>query len=249
MIIDCHTHWGANYADRDGDSPTKWLETPDRYGVDKFILLGHYNLVRSDLCQEDNDRLCRVAGQAPGRFIPFGSAWPQMGAAAVEEARRCIQDLGMRGLKFHPWIQGFYTGERVFGEICALAGDLGVPVLFHDGTPCYSLPEQYAGLARRFPKTTFVLGHSGILWSWRSALEASRQPNIWLCLCGPHQRAIEEICRRADPDRLLWGTDYGFGFADSVGYRLNIFLQAQVPDGLKEKVLGDNALRLVGLQA
>jgi predicted TIM-barrel fold metal-dependent hydrolase len=247
MIIDCHTHYGICWADRDGDDPTEWLKIPDSYGVDKFILFGHYNLKRLDMCQADNDRLVQVAANAPVRYYLAGSAWPQMGKAGVEEARRCIEDLKMSALKFHPWVQGFYTGDKVFGEICELAGARGVPIIFHDGTPCYCLPEQIAGLARRFPRTTFVLGHAGLLWSWRSALEAARQPNIWLCFCGPTLRAIEEICRRVDPDRLLWGTDYGFGWADAVGYRLNLLLQADINDSLREKILGVNPLRLLGI--
>jgi predicted TIM-barrel fold metal-dependent hydrolase len=248
MIIDCHTHFGICWADRDGDDPTQWLQIPDNYQVDKFILFGHYNLKRLDKCQEDNDRLVRVARKAHDRFFIAGSSWPQMGKAGVEEARRCIEDLKMPALKFHPWVQGFYTGDPFFGEICELAGSHEIPILFHDGTPCYTLPEQIAGLARRFPHTTFVLGHSGLLWSWRSAMEAARQPNIWLCFCGPSPKAIEEICKRVDQDRILWGTDYGFGWSDAVGYRLNLLLQANIKDSLREKILGTNPLRLLGIQ-
>ena len=54
--------------------------------------------------------------------------------------------------------------------------------------------EQIAGLARRFPSTRFVLAHAGLLWNWRSALLAARLPNVWVCLCGPHMRAIELLC-------------------------------------------------------
>ena len=126
-----------------------------------------------------------------------------------------------------------------------MAGELGVPVIFHDGTPCYSLPEQIGGLARRFPNTRFVLGHSGLLWGWRSALEASRHPNVWACLCGPHMRAVEIFCQRADPDRLLWGTDFGFGFSDPIEYRLNLILRARIDDALRERILGVNPFRLL----
>ncbi len=244
MIVDCHTHWGMVWEDRDQEDPTNWLAVLDRHGVDRAFLLGHYNLNRCDQCREDNDRLGRLVKKAPDRLIAFGSAWPQMGKEAVEEARHCLEDLGHRGLKFHPWLQGFSTGGDVMAEICGLAGELDAPVFFHDGTPCYSLPEQVAGLARRFPGTRFVLGHTGLLWSWRSALEALRLPNVWACLCGPHMRAIEVVCREADPDRLLWGTDFGFGFSDPVEYRLSLFLRAKVDDRVREQVLGENPMRL-----
>ena len=245
MIIDCHTHWGIGFEDRDCGDPTRWLALPDEYGIDRMFLMGHYNIHRSDRCAEDNDRLASLAARVPDRFFPLGTSWPQVGQSAVEEARRCIEDLGLKGLKFHPWLQGFSMSDPVFGEICGLAGELGVPIFLHDGTPCYSLSEQVGGLARRFPRTQFVLGHSGLLWSWRSALEAARMPNVWPTLCGPHMRAIEIFCRRADPDRLLWGTDYGFSFADPIGYRLNLILRAKIDDALREQILGVNPLRLL----
>ena len=153
----------------------------------------------------------------------------------------------MKGLKFHPWVQGFSTADPVLGSICRLAGDAGVPIFFHDGTPCYSLSEQIAGLARRFPRTRFVLAHAGLLWNWRSALLATRLDNIWICLCGPHARAMELLCSRADPQRILWGSDFGFGLADQIEYRLNLFLKTRIPRSLQDRILGTNAIDFLGL--
>jgi len=244
MIVDCHTHWGMVWEDRDREDPTHWLEVLDKHGVDKTFLMGHYNLHQSGTAREDNDRLARLRDRVPERIIPFGTSWPKQGMEGVEEARRCIEDLGMKGLKFHPWLQGFSTADPVFAEVCALAGERRTPIVFHDGTPCYSLPEQIGGLARRFLRTTFVLGHSGLLWSWRSALEAARYPNVWICLCGPHMRAMEIFCQRVDPGRILWGTDFGFGFSDPIEYRLNLIRRARIDDGLRERILGVNPFRL-----
>ncbi len=246
MIVDCHTHWGICWEDRDRNDPSRWLAVLDRHGVDRAVLMGHYNLVRSQTAAADNDRLAELRDRAPERFVPVGTSWPQDGAAGVAEARRCLESLGMAGLKFHPWLQGFTTADPVFGEICALAGERGAPLFFHDGTPCYSLPEQIAGLARRFPATTFVLGHAGLLWSWRSAIAAARQPNVWVCLCGPHRRALEMLCAQVAPDRIVWGSDFGFGFADALGYRLELLRRAAMADELRTRILGENPLRLVG---
>lgn len=247
MIVDCHTHWGMVWEDRYRGDATAWLEVLDSYGIGKAIVMGHYSLTHSEEARADNDRLARIRDRHPERVIPFGTSWPQQGEEAIAETRRCVEELGMRGLKFHPWLQGFSTADPVFGEICALAGEAGVPVAFHDGTPCYSLPEQIGGLARRFPATTFILGHAGLLWSWRSALEAARRPNVWLCLCGPHMRAVEIFCRRVDTDRVLWGSDFGFGFADPIGYRLNLMRRARMEDEVRDRILGGNAERLLEL--
>ena len=245
MIVDCHTHWGMDWEESEPGDPTRWLSVLDRHRVDKAYLYGHANIRRSDLCGRDNDNLVQMARRFPARLLPVASGWPQLEEAGVAEVRRCVEVLGVKGLKFHPWTQGFSTSERFLGRMCGLAGEANIPVFFHDGTPCYSLSEQIAGLARRFPGTKFVLGHSGLLWNWRSALLASKLPNIWLCLCGPHLRAIELLCERADENRIVWGSDFGFGPDDQIEYRLNLFLQARVADSLREKILGENALRLL----
>lgn len=246
MIVDCHTHWGMCWEEKYKDDPTQWLAALDKNGVGKAFLYGHANIYRLDLCAENNDTVARVAAKALGRLIPVGSAWPQMGKDSISEVQRCIDQRRMRFLKFHPWMQGFSTADRFLAEICGVAGECNVALFFHDGTPCYSLSAQVGSLARRFPSTTIVLAHSGLLWDWRSAIEAGRYKNVWLCLCGPSMRAIEIISQRTDPDRLLWGSDYGFSFADSIPYRLNLLLRSKLKDSLKQQILGRNALRLLG---
>lgn len=247
MIVDCHTHWGKVW-DKDDEDPSAWLSILDAHNVDKAVFMGHANFTRMDLCQRENEKLARLAEHFPHRLIPFGSCWPQLEDKGVAEARRCIEKLRMKGLKFHPWVQGFSTADPTLAKICEIAGDAGIPIIFHDGTPCYSLSEQIAGLARRFPRTQFILGHAGLLWNWRSALLATSLQNIWICLCGPHVRAIEILCERANPERILWGSDFGFGLADQIEYRLNLFLRAHLSRDLQRSILETNPLRLFGLQ-
>jgi len=244
MIIDCHLHWPGRKSSKPADGPAGLLADMDGYGIDKAVLMPMAGISRLDACREDNDRVARIAAKAPDRLFPLGTAWPGTERDGVEEVRRCLVDLNMNGLKFHPWLQGFSTADPFFAEMCALAGDLKAPVFFHDGTPCYCVSEQIAGLARRFPATTFVLGHSGLLWNWRSALEAARRPNVWLCMCGPHMRAVEIFCRRVDTDRLIWGSDYT-GNAAAIAYRLELVQHARIDDATRQKMFGANAARLL----
>ena len=60
-----------------------------------------------------------------------------------------------------------------------------------------------------------------------------------------HMRAVEILCERTDPDRLLWGSDFGYGFADPVGYRLSLIREARIDDGLRARILGVNPFRLL----
>ena len=245
MIIDCHAHWGTVWQERDNGDPTRWLECVERHNITASFLMGYLNLMRQDLAGSDNDMLAHLTQRAPQRFFPLATVWPQMGELAVAEVLRCIEQLRMTGLKFHPWLQGFSLTDATFAKICGIAGELKVPVFLHDGTPCYSLPEQVGALARRFPHTRFVLGHAGLLWTWRSAIIAARQQNVWICLCGPHIRAIETICEQTAPERVLWGSDFGPRLTDDIEYRLNIFLRAKVSGTLRDQILGVNPIRLL----
>jgi hypothetical protein len=196
------------------------------------------------MCRQDNDNLVRIAAKSSGRLLPVGTAWPQLVEKGIAEVEHCIE-IGVKAFKFHPWIQGFSTADPVFDRMVDLAGEAGLPIFFHDGTPCYSLSEQIGGLARRHPRTQIVLGHSGLLWNWRSALFAARIPNVWLCLCGPHLRAIELLCKSAPTERIVWGSDFGFGAADQIEYRLNLLMRAKISPDLLERILGTNALELL----
>ncbi len=245
MIVDCHTHWGVAWEEQTPGDPSGWLSVLNEHRIAKAVLFGHANFTRMDQCERDNDNVARISTKFPDRFFPVGTSWPQWREKGVAEAQRCIETLQMKGLKFHPWVQGFSTADPFLGRMCALAGEASIPVFFHDGTPCYSLSEQIGGLARRFPHTQFVLAHAGLLWGWRSALLAGRLQNVWLCLCGPHVRAMELLCERADSERIIWGSDFGFGTADQIEYRLNLFLHTRISESLRQQILGANALRLL----
>ena len=248
MIVDCHTHWGVVWGDRDGTDPTKWLATLDHYGITHAIALGHRGLVDKSETVRDHDDVAAVCAKSGGRMIQFLSVHTTHGRKAVEEAVHCIDKHGARGMKFHPWVQGESVSNPTMDELAELAADRGIPLFFHDGTPCYSMPSQMAGLARRHPCTTVVLGLSGLLELWREGIEAVRRcPNVWACLCGPHPAAFREYFKRCDHSRILWGSDFGFGFADPIGYRLGLLRSLKLNEKTMNAVLGENPARLLKL--
>ena len=245
MIVDCHTHWGIEWKERYGSDPAEWLKTLDKYGIGGAFLMPSEGLIRQEKIHEDNQAVCAVCSRAPERLIPLITASPYSGKKGLQEIKHCAQVLGARGLKFHPWLQGFSVTHPIFQDICTLAGELGLPVFFHDGTPPFSLPEQIIALSLKFPTTRFVLGHAGLLWNWRTVLLASGISNLFITLCGPHYKALEHIVRRVDDSQILWGSDFGFGLVDSVGYRYRLFKKLSLPEELERKILEENPARLM----
>lgn len=248
MMVDCHTHWGIGWGDRDGRDPARWLATLDKHGVTHAVVLGHRGIVDKGETERDHDDVAAVCARSGDRMIQFLTVHPSHGRRAVDEAVRCLDQHGARGMKFHPWMQGESVSEPTMDELAELAAERDVPLFFHDGTPCFSMPSQIAGLAQRHPRTTVVLGHGGLLELWREALAAVRRhANLWICLCGPPAVAFRECFRTCDPARIVWGSDFGFGFADPIAYRLGLIRSLGMDEAVLHAVFAENPTRLLGL--
>lgn len=243
MIVDCHTHYvGQAYAHL-GAGPL--VEGMDRYGVDHaivFTLDGFFEDSR-----KHNDELAGFMAAHPGRLTGFASVYPRR-ADAADEIRRAVTELGMKGVKFHPWLQGFSPVEAFMTPIAETCVELGVPMIFHDGTPPYTTPLQIAVLAERHPELNVILGHSGLLDLWPEALAAARRnENVWLCLCGPPTSALQKLVDGVPHERILFGSDIGFGHDYQERHRLEQVRALDLSDASLEAILGGNAVRLLGL--
>jgi predicted TIM-barrel fold metal-dependent hydrolase len=154
----------------------------------------------------------------------------------------------MRGVKLHPWLQGFSPLEAYVEPVARACAELGVPMIFHDGTPAYSTPLQLGLLAERHPDLTVILGHSGLLDLWPEALAAAqRHDNVWLCLCGPPTSGLRHLVDGVPHDRLLFGSDAGFGPDYQVRHRLEQLRSLGLPQPSLDAILGGNAVRLLEL--
>lgn len=218
MTIDFHVHrpsrrglWGL-----EDYPPDAYLELMDAMGVDSSVILPLDGLVHD--ARTGNDEVAAWCAAEPERLVPYCTVAPREPGAAAE-LRRCVEELGMRGLKLHPWLQGFHPLEAFMDPVCREAARLGVPVLLHDGTPPYSTPLQIARLAARHPEVRFVLGHGGLYDLWPEAIAAVRRhPNVYACMTSLHPQAMRHLVRALPADRLLFGTDAGLAAAGAHGY-------------------------------
>lgn len=198
-----------------------------------------------------NDEVADFASADPAKLYPFATVNPRAQDAAVE-VKRCLSDLGMVGLKFHPWLQGFMPHEPIMDPICELAAEHGVPVLFHDGTPPYSTALQIAALARRHPRVQFVLGHAGLHDLWREAIRAVLDhENVHACMCGSPSYAMREIVRYCPPERILFGTDAGLESQAHQQYvldRIVAFGRLPIDPVTRRMITLDNPQRLLSIR-
>lgn len=247
MIVDTHTHWGRAWIEQAVDDPAEWLAVLDRYGVTHAVVMPEIGLMDPGRIAADHDLIAAACAKSGGRMLPTCTAFPYFREEALIELERRLHQ-GFRGLKFHPWLQGLPVSLPAMDEVCELAARFDVPIIFHDGTPAYSLPSQIVLLAQRHPRTQIVLGHSGLFEHWREAAAAmAAADNLWACLCGPHLAGLRHLVRQCDPLRLLWGSDFGFGLADPIAYRLALFDEIGLTPAQRTAILDDNPRRLLRL--
>jgi predicted TIM-barrel fold metal-dependent hydrolase len=202
-VIDFHVHQPAAAA----YGPEEYLSAMDELGVDVSVVFTYEGLLRPTAAA--NDSLAAWVAAGAERLVAFATVDPR-DLEAGEEIERCVREHGMRGVKLHPWLQGFSAHTPGLQDVCVAAGRLGLPVLFHDGTPPFSTPLQLAALARRHPGTQIVLGHGGLHDLWREAIEAVlTTTNVHLCMSGTPGYAMRAIVARCPLERLLFGTDAG----------------------------------------
>lgn len=219
-MIDFHTHtpaWeSASWLAGASFGAEEFVTFLDRSGIDAAVVLSHDGLFNPT--PEANDAVASFVSYDPDRLFAFGTVSPRRPDAAAE-VERCMTELGMRGLKLHPWLQGFSLHEPSLDPICEVVAGAGGILLSHDGTPPYSTPGQIAALARRHPDLPVVLGHGGLHDCWREALAVTRETaNLFCCLCGTPPYAARTILAEAPTGKVLFGTDAGLSDKASQDY-------------------------------
>jgi predicted TIM-barrel fold metal-dependent hydrolase len=245
MIYDMHTHYlGGIYTAAKSDSEN-FIAGMDKNDVKVSLILPNDGLYSDSACAADNDLIAKTVKDNSGRLIGLGVVYPRDKGAGAE-LTRCVRELGLPGIKLHPWLQGFTPLCDEYFEVAEAAEKLNTVIFFHDGTPPYTQPLALAETARMFPGLTVVLGHSGLNDLWKEALiSAKKYENIWLCTCGCPYLGLTEIAKELDGERILFGSDYPLANHVDVRDRIRRIELLPVKDGIKEKLLYKNAQRFI----
>lgn len=253
-MIDFHVHQpsagaGSGRYDSRPYAAADYVAAMDELGIDVSVVFTLDGLWHPSPAA--NDALAAWVADAPDRLVALGTVDPRLPNAAAE-TERCLTELGMRGMKFHPWIQAFCAHEPCMDPIAEVAAGHSAPILFHDGTPPYSTPLQIAALARRHPDVPMVLGHGGLQDHWREAIAAvNGTPNLWICLCGTPNVGIRAVVARCPSERLLFGTDAGLSAGPRQSFaaeRVEEIRRLPMEEAVREAMFDGNARALLRLE-
>ncbi|WP_442542652.1 amidohydrolase family protein [Arthrobacter sp. KN11-1C] len=219
---------------------------------------------RTALGHEPNSIEDLVAGAARNNdvLIPFGSVDPRTGADAVVGALYQANELGVRGFKFHPSLQGFDPAREEFYPLWTALEELALPCIFHTGQNGmgaglpggrgiklrYSNPLLLDDLAADFPGLTIIMAHPSVPWQDEANSIATHKANVFIDLSGWSPKyfpgSLVKLSNNILSTKVLFGTDYPLITPQKW---LGAFAELPLKDEVRPLILKDNAVRVLGL--
>jgi uncharacterized protein len=202
---------------------------------------------------------CAVNSDA---LIPFASIDPWRGKAGVQEARKLVEQYGVRGFKFHPSIQAFFPNDRMAYPLYEAIEELQVPALFHSGQTGigagvpggggirlkYSNPLHVDDVAADFPHLPIILAHPSFPWQDEALSVATHKHQVHIDLSGWSPKYfppnLVQYANSLLQDRVLFGSDYPVLTPDRW---MSDFEKLDIKPEVRPKIMKANAARLLGL--
>jgi len=209
-----------------------------------------------------NEEIADAARENSDMMIAFASIDPHKGKMGAREARRLIDEHGVKGFKFHPTVQGFDPFDKIAWPLYEVIAEHKLPAIFHTGNTgmgagmrCggglrlqHSNPMLLEDVAINFPDIQIVMAHPSWPWQDEALALAMHKPNMWIDLSGwspkyfPKQ--LIQYSNTLLKHRVLFGSDYPLITPDRW---MKDFQEAGFRPEVMPLILKENAIRLLGL--
>jgi predicted TIM-barrel fold metal-dependent hydrolase len=252
MIIDADCHISPTPEGAGSISADELLRRMDRAGVDKALAWLQPPYMRQ--VGPANAYVARAMKDHPDRILGFGWADPHLGVEeAREEARRCVEDYGLCGVKLNGAQNGFCVDEPALSlPVVEQVAALGSILAFHVGADAFEQthPFRVAKVARRFPDLPVLMVHMGGVGHadlTDAAIEfAAECPNLTLIGSAVRTGAILKAIRTLGARRLCFGSDTPFELMHVERARYDAMLEGVLSEEEKALVMGGNVARVLG---
>jgi uncharacterized protein len=229
------------------------VEAMDRAGV-AFGVLSAWHAPEGVLISNDD-----VAGwvqACPDRFAGLAAVDLARPMEGVRELRRCVTELGFKGLRVIPWLWEAPPTDRRYYPLLAACVELGVPFFTQVGHTGPLRPSETGRpipyidqVAIDFPELVIVCGHIGYPWTEEMVSVARKHENVHIDTSAyTVKRYPPELVRYLKTSggsrKVMFGTNYPMIFHEQA-------LEGLDGLGLDEETegafLGGNACRLLGV--
>jgi uncharacterized protein len=225
------------------------------FHVDSEAELGHIRIT--------NEEVAEIAADNSDVLIPFASIDPAKGRLGAREARKLIEEYGVRGFKFHPSTQGFFPNDPKAYVLYEVIAEHKLPALFHSGQTGvgarmrggmgvrlkYSNPMHLDDVAVDFPDMQIVIAHPSFPWQDEALAVATHKPNVYIDLSGWSPKYfpanLVQYANTLLKERVLFGSDYPALTPDRW---IADFDTLTIKPDVRPLIMKENAVRLLGLK-
>ena len=245
-ILDSHVHLKHGDLARTEYPTETIIDVMDKVGIAKSVVFAICTTTKRSI-----EMATAAVEKYPGRLIPYVYALPNYERPAIKEIEEVLDGGQFKGIKIHAG--ECRLAEYIVDPVFELAAKYDVPCLV-DCLGDYPVAER---LARKFPRTKFIVAHIGRFLSTDKKLLdrfiglAKEHPSVFLDTSGvvlleKIEKAVAEIGSR----RMLWGTDGPDKKPDTVTFaqtELDKILGLGISEQDKADILGQTARRLLKL--
>lgn len=237
MIIDGHCHIGElpGVPPFTGEDLAKKMEED---GIDMTIAFTNpFNL--------DNEYSAKVMKKFPNKVIGFAFINPRL-KTAVDQLKRAIEVLGLKGMKLHPFLNGYALSSHEhldpLFEVCV---DADLPIIVHGGDDLFTHPYEFDEMARTFPEAKLIMAHMGFMWTCDQARAvAKRRENVYVDTAAVAAAEITLAVEIAGANKIVMGSDNPYWSPKLEVEKIKM----AVPDPSKrELILAENYRKLLKL--
>ncbi len=236
-IYDAHVHFGPS---------TQWvpyinpevtiedvLREMNRYNIEKSVVFPNPHV--GDKYPELNDLVAGAEKKYSSKIIGFGRVDPRRGEEAIREINR-IKELGLRGVKLHPYVECFRPDHPFFNEFFSKIRELDMVILIHTGT-LFSSPGYIKQVLKKYHDLKFILGHlqEGCISLMRD------YENVYSDTSGCRVKLLEYATETCE-DKIMFGSDYPY-----LSYRvqMEVVRAAEISEKVRNKIFAGNFRRLL----
>jgi uncharacterized protein len=244
-VVDCHSHMGpALYMHVPDGEPDGVVAVMDALGVDMACISHSIAMVSDPIL--GNTHMIEAVRRHPERIFGYAVFNPRYPAEMSAELDRCAA-AGLRGLKIHPDFHDTPADSPLYEPLYERAAAENRVLLCHYGAGRgpRAGSHLYRDVVRRHPDVTYIMAHSlPALSAVDTAVEYfGDNPKVSFCLANAFPPGvIEYACERLGPERLLYGSDGGWG---AMAPRLGLVCATDLDDDAKKAILGANMRRIL----
>jgi predicted TIM-barrel fold metal-dependent hydrolase len=166
-----------------------------------------------------NDEVAAIVKKYPQRFVGIASANLYRPMEGIRELRRCVRQLGFKGLRIVQWLWNLPPTDRRYYPLYAECIELGIPVCLqvgHTGPLCPSEPGRpipyIDEVALEFPELKIVGGHIGYPWTVEMIAVATKHLNVYIDTSAytakRFPKELVDYMKTNGKKKVMFGTNY-----------------------------------------